>query len=105
MNIKWILLITVFALTFAGFCGSSQANDIDAFVKACLSSSNLDKPMCKCLAGKANERLSPEGFAFLIASMNKETQKAQSLRSKLDMAEAMETGMFMVKTPQECAPN
>ena len=34
MNIKWILLITAFALTFAGVCGSSQANDIDAFVIA-----------------------------------------------------------------------
>jgi hypothetical protein len=103
MNIKWILLIAVFTFTFAGVCGSSHANDIDAFVKACLSSSNLDKPMCKCLSSKADERLSPEGFAFLIASMNKDNQKAQSLRSQLDMAETMEAGMFMVKTPQECA--
>jgi hypothetical protein len=103
MNTKWILLITVFALMFAGVCGSSQANDIDAFAKACLSSSNLDEPMCKCLASKADERLSPEGFAFLVASMNKDNQKAQSLRSKLDMAEAMDAGMFMVNTPQECA--
>jgi hypothetical protein len=103
MKNKWILLITVFTLAFAGVCRSSQTNDLDAFVKACLSSSNLNESMCKCLAGKADERLSPEGFAFLVASMNKDKQKTQNLRSKLDMAEAMAAGMFMVNTPQECA--
>lgn len=104
MKSNRILLMAVFTLTVAGLCGNCHANDLESFVNACLASSNLDEGMCKCLAKKADERLSPEGFEFLIASMNKDTKKTQKLRSKLDMAETMEAGMFMVKTPQECRP-
>jgi len=35
--------------------------------------------------------------------MNKDNKKTAELQKKLEMTEAMEVGMFMVNTPQECA--
>ena len=86
----------------SGYGESSGANDINAFVKACGSAYNLGDPICECLAKKADERLTPVGFAFLVASMNNDDKKTASLRSKLEISEAMKTGMFMVNTPTEC---
>ncbi|MDY6856126.1 MAG: hypothetical protein SWO11_15755 [Thermodesulfobacteriota bacterium] len=102
MKITYVLLISVFILALNGY-GESRANDINAFFKACGSSYNLGDPICKCLAKKADERLTPLGFAFLVASMNNDDEKTAKLRSKLGMSEAMDAGMFMVNTTKECA--
>lgn len=103
MKITYVLLISVFILAMNGYGESSGANDINAFVKACDSAYNLGVPICECLAKKADERLTPIGFAFLVASMNNDDKETAKLRSKLEMSEAMKTGMFMVNTPKECA--
>jgi hypothetical protein len=96
-------VISIFILVLIGYGERSEANDINAFVKACVSSTNLGERICECLAKKADERLTPNGFAFLVASMNKDEAKTEKLRSKLDMNENLEAGMFMVNTPKECA--
>jgi len=103
MKITYILLILVFILASNSYGESSEANDINAFVEACGSAYNLGEPICECLAEKADERLTPDGFAFLVASMNDDDQETARLRGKLDMNEALEAGMFMVNTPQECS--
>ncbi len=103
MKITYVLLISVFILALNGYGESSGANDINAFAKACGSAYNLGGPTCECLAKKADERLTPRGFAFLVATMNHDDEKTAKLRSGLEMSEAMEAGMFMVNTPQHCA--
>ncbi len=103
MKIKYVLLISVFILALNGNGESSGANDINAFAKACGSAYNLGDPICKCLAKKANARLTPPGFAFLVAVMNHDDEKAAKLGSQLEMSEAADAGMFMVNTPTECA--
>ena len=103
MKITYVLLILVFILASNSYGESSGTNDINAFVKACGSSYNLGRSVCECLAKKADERLTPPGFAFLVAVMNNDDEKAAKLRSKLEMSEAMEVGMFMVNTPKECS--
>jgi hypothetical protein len=103
MKIAYVLVISVFILALIGYGERSEANDINAFVKACDSSTNLGEPICKCLAKKADKRLTPNGFAFLVAGMNKDDEKTAKLRSQLEMSEAAQAGMFMVKTPEECA--
>ncbi len=102
MKIAYFLLISVFILAPNSYGESSGTNNINAFVKGCVSSYNLGGPICECLAKKADERLTPRGFAFLVAGMNNEDKKTAELRSKLEMSEALEAGMFMVNTPQEC---
>ncbi len=70
MKIIHILTITVLFLAIDGYFINSHANDIEAFVEACLSSSNLERPICECSANKADAQLSSKSFAFLVASMN-----------------------------------
>ena len=103
MKIRYVLLILVFFLGLSSYGESSETNDINAFVKACGSSYNLGNSVCECLANKADERLTPIGFAFLVASMNNDDKETARLRSKLEMFETMEVGMFMVNTPEECS--
>lgn len=93
----------VFSLALNSYGEDSGTNDINAFVKACDSSYNLGSSICKCLAKKADERLTPIGFEFLVASMNNDDEETAKLRSKLGISESMEVGMFMVNTSQECS--
>ena len=58
--------------------------------------------LCECAAEKADERLTPNGFAFLVAVMNNDEADAAELRDQLDMNERLEAGMFFVNAPQEC---
>lgn len=102
MKITYVFLISVFILVLNGYGESSEANDINAFAKACGASTNLGDAICKCLAKNADESLTPRGFAFLVAGMNKDDEKTAQLRSQLEMSEAAEAGMFMVNTPIEC---
>lgn len=76
---------------------------VEEFTEACLSSSNLERPVCVCCGQKAESRLSPLAFEFLVATLRKDKAKVDELRPKLSMQESMEAGMFMVGTPAECA--
>ena len=102
MKIPMFLVISIFILALIGYGERCEANDINAFVQACLSSYNWDEPLCECVAEKADERLTPNGFAFLVATMNNDEAKVAELRDQLDMNEKLDAGMFMVNTPQEC---
>jgi hypothetical protein len=103
MKITYALVISVFILTLIGYGERCEANDINAFVKACLSYLELEEPMCKCLAKKADEDLTPTGFAYLVALMNKDEAKAKKLLSQLNFAEKLDANMFLVNRPQKCA--
>ena len=102
MKITRVLLISMFILALIGYGERCEANDINAFVQACLSSYNWEEPLCECVAEKADERLTPNGFAFLVATMNNDEAKIAELRDQIDMNEKLDAGMFMVNTPQEC---
>ncbi|MEW6601655.1 MAG: hypothetical protein AB1499_11860 [Nitrospirota bacterium] len=103
MKMTYVILISVVILATNSYGESIGANDINAFAKACGSAYNLGGPICECLAKKADKKLTPNGFAFLVASMNHDDEKTAKLRSKLEPSEAMETGMFMVNSPKHCA--
>lgn len=101
MKINYVLTIaaSVFAL---GACGGGGST-VGDFVEACLSSSNLPRPICECAAKKASKELSRDGFAFLVASLKRDEAKTTALRSKLEVSEMMATGMFMARAPAQCA--
>ncbi len=96
-----ILAATVLVVTACP--GASGDADIQEFIEACLASSNLPPPICECSARKAREELSPEAFAFLVATLRGDDRRTEELRGQLDIAEAMEAGTFMVRVPAECA--
>ncbi len=91
----------IFVLTACG--GQSQNADLRAFVDACLSSSNLPRPICECVGAKAKEELSSNGFAFLVASLAGDDETAARLRNELEIPDAMAAGMFMTSAPGQCA--
>ena len=93
-------LITVALVFSLPACGAGETSD---FVEACLASSNMQRPLCECLAEKASRELSPTGVELLIAGMQNDDEKAEKLRGQLEMPELMETGMFMVNAPAACA--
>lgn len=94
----WTVLLTLSAAALP-----ARAADREAFTKACLSSSDMGRPICECCAEKAEERLSPMGFEFLVAMLAKDDAKTAALRATMPVTETMKAGMFMASTPAECA--
>lgn len=92
-----------FILVLVACRGQNQDADSRAFVDACLSASNLPRPICECVAGKAQEELTSSGFAFLVASLAGDDATAARLRSELKIPDAMAAGMFMTSAPGRCA--
>jgi len=103
MKTPMFLVISIFIVVLIGYGERCEANDINAFVKSCLASYNWPKPLCKCAAEKADERLTQNGFAYQVAFMNKDEAKAKKLLDQMDIMEKGDAGMFMVNISQECA--
>ena len=103
MKINSILLIAITVLSASAFAGVKLKYDFDGFMKACLASSNLSRPVCECTAKKAAKELSPTGFDFLVATLKKDKEKSLALRRKLEQTELLTAGMFMSRGPDLCA--
>ncbi len=103
MKINRILLFAAITLSATAFAGVKLKYDIEGFIDACLASSDLSRAVCECTAKKATEELSPIGFDFLVATLEKDGEKSLSLRRKLDQAELSAAGMFMSHGPDLCA--
>lgn len=88
-------------ILLASYSPAHAANPAD-FVAACLSSTNFEESMCECMAEKAQKRLSPKGFDFLVASMQEDDAATANLRAELSFSELMASGTFMANTPAEC---
>lgn len=82
---------------------SNSSNQSDALVKACLETTNMGETLCKCTSDKANQELSEDGYAFLVASLTQNESETERLRSKLTLEELMKAGLFMTKGPADCA--
>jgi hypothetical protein len=73
------------------------------FVAACRASSNLSQEICACSAKRAKEELSPDGFAFLVATLEQDDAATASLRGKLPLDQTMKAATFMTRGPARCA--
>ncbi len=102
MNTRRLSAIIILLPALAACGDSARDTRAHEFIDACMSSGNLERPMCECLADKAGRELSPAGFDLLIASLQGNDEKANELRAQLEMPELMKTGMFMVNAPSEC---
>lgn len=95
-----IILVTLALLPLA--CSSGGASIAD-FTAACVASTNLSDAICACVAKKAQDELSDDGFAFLVATLKGDDNRTAALRAKLAIPEAIAAGMFMVSGPAHCA--
>ncbi|NOZ11635.1 MAG: hypothetical protein GXP09_11410 [Gammaproteobacteria bacterium] len=98
--ITFLLLVVFAPVTFA-----VNASDYDKkrFSEACQSSSNIQAPTCDCMGDKAKKELSPNGFIFLTASLEKDDATTSALRQTMPPVELMQAGMFMVSGASACA--
>jgi hypothetical protein len=87
--------------------GCAGAADGDAsgtrLAEICQSTTNMSAAVCDCVGKRANDELSPNARAFLVASMDKKEEEAASLRAKLPLEEMTKAGMFFVTAPAACA--
>jgi len=103
MKITHILVTLIFILALVGYAEHSEANDINAFVQACLSWLNWERPHCECAAQEADKQHTSKGFAYLVAMMNKDEEEAKKLLDQLDMPEKMDVNLFFLNTDDwEC---
>lgn len=92
------------ALTLGLAACSSAAPSDDEFVEACLGAVNWDEAICECMARKADEELSAEARAFVVASLQDDDARTAELRADLSVTEAMQAGMFMTGAAACVAP-
>ena len=103
MKIPMVSVISIFILVLIGFGERCEANDINAFVKACLSSRlNWEKPKCECAAKEADERLTPTGFEFVVATLKNDQAKMAELLSQLDENEQLDANLFIPNCVEYC---
>ncbi len=92
-----IVVLNMFFLT-----NQVIADDVGAFVEACLSSSNIDRPICECTAQKAKRELSPKGFDFVVATLRQDDRRTATLRTEMTIQEMTQAGTFMTRGPAQC---
>ena len=100
-RLRWFSLPLLLALG-AWPAPAEQATQAD-FVMACTENTSLDEPVCRCCAEKAEERLTPKSFVYLVALLRKDQSRVEALRAELSVPEIMAAGMFMVGAPGDCA--
>ncbi|MFT5110701.1 MAG: hypothetical protein ACI8P9_000010 [Parasphingorhabdus sp.] len=96
-------VICAFSLTCAICGGISNAGNVDELIEICLSSTNMGEEICTCMANKAVIELSPGGFNFMFANMQKDKVKAKEIASTLEVQEMTAAMMFTLKAPTACA--
>ncbi len=96
-----VVVLSVF-LTLVGCGNSSGGASVTEFVAACESAGNMGKEMCSCIGNKAKEDLSPTGFDFFTAMMQKDDEKTAALRADMEFAELTEASMYLVSGAQAC---
>jgi len=95
-----ILFLAAFSLIAAP---AAFAADVDAFVAACTSSSNLDEEKCRCTGDNARKDLTADGFDYLVALLNNDKATIDAKRPGLGMEEQMKATLYMTKGPAKCA--
>ena len=94
---------TMVVASLAAVAACSGGGQTAAFVDACQNSGNMSEDLCECIADLAGDELSENGLAFLIASMQGDTETSAALASEMPIQEATEAGLFMISAPAQCA--
>jgi hypothetical protein len=83
--------------------GQSAASSTARLQTLCETTTNMSASICSCVAKKAGDELSEDARAFLVASMDKQDDRAAELRGKLTLEELTRAGMFFANAPASCA--
>jgi len=100
------LILTIALASLLAGCGKSNTvsrSDRNHLARACTQSGGADEETCNCFADLAREQLSPRSFAFVLANMEGDTERARDLQGDLTMDEASEAGSFIFNAFGTCA--
>ena len=82
-----MLVSPVLLSACGGGGGASGANGEKRFVAACTSKTNMPQDLCECVAKKARNDLSKDGFAMLLATLEDDRATADALRRSMKLEE------------------
>lgn len=100
MRCGWIVLA---GLCLAG-CGDGSDGGSGSDLTAAMLASSPDMPeeIAECFGRLAEDELSPNGRALLIAGMSQDEEGARVLREKMNFTDIAAAGMFMASAGGRC---
>jgi hypothetical protein len=97
-----VLLTVAAAILIAPNAGFASESDLATIEDQCGKRLKLPPGGCTCLRDKASE-LTEGQQAFIAAVVSKDKTTQVSLMQTLTVKELTDAGIFMTKTPSECA--
>ena len=98
-----VALASVGWLALLAGCSSEAQSGAQKVAEGCKSGTNMPAEACECLAGLAEERLSPASAMWLGTAMSGDTERALQLKEGIPWTELVEASMFMMNASQDCA--
>ncbi len=96
---QMIILSLAVSLSLSGCSGGGSSNDFAAALK---ENTNMPDDVANCFAELAEEELSDDARAFLIAGMSQDETATTALREKLSFVELTQAGLFMASAGGRC---
>lgn len=102
---QWqLVMVSVFVFGALPACSESPGGaSVSDFVNACEAAGNMGPKICECIGNNAKDDLSPRGFEFFTAMMQKNDEKTAALRAEMEFAELTEASMYLISGAQTCA--
>lgn len=101
------MVFSILILGLVSSCGdgASVSQNKTKLVQLCSSELNVPEGVCDCISDTAEEELTPDGIAFVVAALEKDDAKTTELRGKMPFDEMTKSAMFMANAPTNCAAN
>ena len=106
MSKRQLQMVIVSVLTFCALPACSESSDgasVAEFTAACEAAGNMGSDICECIGSNAKRDLSPKGFEFFTAMMQKDDAKTAAMRTEMEFTELTEASMYLLNGAQACA--
>lgn len=89
-------------MTLVG-CRQDTSINASEIKNACMSFMNLSNGYCECFSIFASENLNNKELAFLLASMQHDFEKTDSLRKDMEFEEINNASKLLINGTSECS--
>ncbi|GJL85236.1 MAG: hypothetical protein DHS20C02_10110 [Micavibrio sp.] len=91
------------SLLLLAACGDVSSGQKAELIKLCQIKLEVPEEVCKCVGKKAQDELTEDERAVLIAMIDGDKNKIDDVRGSMSAPSMMKAGMFMAMAPGECA--
>ena len=104
-SLRFRLFLLIFSVITALPASSEpqETTSVAEFTTACEATSNMPTGQCECIGTSAKRDLSPQGFEFFTAMMQKDNAKTAALRQEMPFEELTAASMYLLNGAQACA--